>query len=234
MIYVVIGLGLLFWSMGFILTVKNAPYLLSGYNTLSKEEQAKYDIEAVVRTFRKFHFYFAPLFLIISGIIYWLDLPWMVWHLALTPMIAYGWLMLQMRRYTPSSQKSMTYVGMSVLIAAAIFVIWHINWSHKPHDVIVDFDQVIITSPYGVTIPLGEIDSVVLKDNPPPMRIRVAGSATDRVNKGTFEGQDGHRYHLLIDKPAGPTLMIYRQSNKPVVISLDGVDEEELYQHLPH
>ncbi len=41
MLYVIIGLGLLFIGIGFLITEKNAKYLLSGYNTLSQKEQEK-------------------------------------------------------------------------------------------------------------------------------------------------------------------------------------------------
>lgn len=48
MIYVIIGMGLLFIAIGNILTLGNAKYLLSGYNTMSDEERMKVDIEPVV------------------------------------------------------------------------------------------------------------------------------------------------------------------------------------------
>ena len=37
MIYVIIGVSLIFGSLGFILTKDNAQYYLAGYNTMPKE-----------------------------------------------------------------------------------------------------------------------------------------------------------------------------------------------------
>lgn len=41
--------GAIFFVLSFILTVKNAKYLLSGFNTMSKERQKLYDINAMVK-----------------------------------------------------------------------------------------------------------------------------------------------------------------------------------------
>ena len=37
--YVILGMGLLFFGLGFMITENNTDSLLSGYNTMSKEEQ---------------------------------------------------------------------------------------------------------------------------------------------------------------------------------------------------
>lgn len=47
MIYVLIATSLIFVALGFLVTEKNAKYLLSGYNTLSKEERKKFDFKKI-------------------------------------------------------------------------------------------------------------------------------------------------------------------------------------------
>ena len=54
-LYVIVGTGLLFIAVGFILTENNAKTLLAGYNTMSDEERQKVDIVAFLKYFRKFH-----------------------------------------------------------------------------------------------------------------------------------------------------------------------------------
>ena len=41
MIYVIIGMSVLFVAIGFLVTERNAKYLLAGYNTMSEEERKK-------------------------------------------------------------------------------------------------------------------------------------------------------------------------------------------------
>jgi hypothetical protein len=44
MLYLLVGLSVLFIALSLILNEQNARYLLSGYNTLSREQQDKVDI----------------------------------------------------------------------------------------------------------------------------------------------------------------------------------------------
>ena len=56
MIYIIIGISLIFGSLAFILTKVNAQYYLAGYNTMPKEQREQIDIEAYLRMFKKAHF----------------------------------------------------------------------------------------------------------------------------------------------------------------------------------
>ncbi|TGV04488.1 DUF3784 domain-containing protein [Flavivirga rizhaonensis] len=55
MIYIIIGISTLFIIIAYGVTINNAKYLLSGYNTMSKEERAKFDIDNYIPFFKKFH-----------------------------------------------------------------------------------------------------------------------------------------------------------------------------------
>ena len=86
-------LGAIFFSLGFILTEKNAKHLLAGYNTMSKEKQAKADIAAYVRFFRRFHLFLGVSFVLLS----WAGKPLLPegWHggfVVLYPCLAYVYL----------------------------------------------------------------------------------------------------------------------------------------------
>ena len=62
----VIGFGVFFLALGFVLTPGNARYVLAGYNMMSEEERAKIDIEGLVGYFRKFHLWFGLSFIAIG------------------------------------------------------------------------------------------------------------------------------------------------------------------------
>lgn len=69
MIYFIIGFGLFFIILGYILNEKNARYLLAGYNTLSSEARKDIDIKAYLMFFRRFHLILGVSFILIGGIL---------------------------------------------------------------------------------------------------------------------------------------------------------------------
>ena len=58
MFYVILGMGLLFFGLGFMITENNASSLLSGYNTMSKEEQEQFPLTEYLERFKGFHIRF--------------------------------------------------------------------------------------------------------------------------------------------------------------------------------
>jgi len=66
MVYVILGLGIFFIIIGFVLTQNNAKYLLAGYNTMTEKEREKFDISGYVPYFRKFHIFLGGSFTIIG------------------------------------------------------------------------------------------------------------------------------------------------------------------------
>jgi len=47
--------SLILIGIGYLITEKTAPYLLAGYNTMSKEEQDQVDLKPLLAFFKKFH-----------------------------------------------------------------------------------------------------------------------------------------------------------------------------------
>lgn len=64
MVFVIAALGTFFILCGLVVTEKNAKYILAGYNTMSDEERAKFDIKRFIRFFRRFHLFLGASFLI--------------------------------------------------------------------------------------------------------------------------------------------------------------------------
>ncbi len=90
MIYLLIGIGILFVSIGFLVTENNARYLLSGYNMMSKEDQKKVALKPYLQKFRKFHLFlgFSFSFLGIALIYFTEELAAQVFMVAY-PILAY-------------------------------------------------------------------------------------------------------------------------------------------------
>jgi len=75
--YILSGLSLFYILIGRILTIQNAPYLLSGYNTLPADEQKKVDLAAYVPFWRRFHLWLGLGHFIVGSLLYhlWSDMP---------------------------------------------------------------------------------------------------------------------------------------------------------------
>ena len=62
-------LGMVFLGVAFAITEKNAKYLLSGFNTLSKEKQQEFNLRDYLAYFKKFHVFLGVSILLIGLLI---------------------------------------------------------------------------------------------------------------------------------------------------------------------
>ena len=71
MYYVIVAIGVFLTALAFLVTEKNAKFLLSGYNTMSAEERKNVDIRSLIRYFKRFFISLGLSFLLISfGLVY--------------------------------------------------------------------------------------------------------------------------------------------------------------------
>lgn len=232
MIYVSIGLGLLFFSMGFIITPSNAKYLLSGYNTMSIEDQEKFPIVEYLKALKSFHIWFGILYTLLSVIFHLLDSDLVGYHLGITPILAYGYFFWTSRKYNEglsSATKNNTTIGLIVLSLTLVFVVGLFIWSDRESTWTYENNQLEIQGLYSISLNISDLDSISLLESLPEITIRSHGISTGKVAKGKFKGPNKSRYHLLIDKPVGEVLALYPSGEMPVLISLDGMDEKKLF-----
>jgi hypothetical protein len=235
MIYVSIGLGLLFFSLGFIITPNNAKYILSGYNTMNREDQEKFPIVGYLKAFKTFHIWFGIIYTALSVVFHLIDSDWVGYHLGITPIVAYGWFFWTSRRFNEGlsgATKNNTTLGLVVLSLTLAFVIGLFIWSDKESTWSYEERQLSIEGPYSITLNVNDLDSVALREELPEITLRSHGISTGKVAKGKYKGPENERYHLLIDKPAGEILTLYPKKGIPVLISLEGLDERELYDQI--
>jgi hypothetical protein len=226
MFYVILGMGLLFFGLGFMITENNASSLLSGYNTMSKQEQEQFPLTEYLERFKSFHIRFGIVF-------YATNAELLGWHMGITPILAYIYFFYQTKDLSMKveSQKNSFRVGITVLIGTLVFVIGMFYWSDRPSDIVLDGDTLRISGPYGIDLPLDKIDSLGISESLPEISTRRHGISTGTVAKGKYRGPEGN-YLLLIDKPYEKVLWIGRKSADPVLISLKELDEEKLLLEL--
>ncbi|MAZ95977.1 MAG: hypothetical protein CMP53_00485 [Flavobacteriales bacterium] len=233
MIYVALGLGLLFVVIGYIITERNADMLLNGYNTMSKEEKAQFPLKEYLVVFKQFHLRFGILFALSGVALAIINPDYVGYHAGITPILAYIYFFIQTKKFSqhlPSQTKGLK-LGLAVLIAALVFVIGMFYWSDRPSLVKLNDHTLKISGPYGIDLPLEKIDSLGILLTLPEINARRHGFSTGSVAKGRYKGPVGD-YLLLIDKPFDKVLWIGRKSGDPVLIALQELDEEKLLLEL--
>lgn len=84
-------------------------------------------------------------------------------------------------------------VLLEALLAPALFM----NYNSK---VLVGNDVVEIKGEYAMTIPVSDIDTVLLVEKLPSIKTRANGISTRKVNIGNFKMSDGEKANLYINK----------------------------------
>jgi Domain of unknown function (DUF3784) len=124
MIYGIIGMAILFFSLGYFVTIDNAKYILAGYNTMTDDERKKVDIQAYIPYFKKFHIFLGLSFLIIGvSLIYLMSENVAGIFMGIYPILAYMYFILSARKYTTGISKIWNYVAIWVLIIVLLFLL---------------------------------------------------------------------------------------------------------------
>ena len=118
---------------------------------------------------------------------------------------------------------------MIILSITLVFVVGLFIWSGKKSSWTYENNQLEIQGPYSILLNIRDLDSISLLKNLPEITIRSNGISTGKIAKGKFKGPNKKRYHLLIDKPVGEVLALYTSREITVLISLDEMDERELF-----
>lgn len=124
MILTILIIGIIFIGIGFILTENNAKYLLSGYNTMSKEERKNFDIKTFIPFFKLFHI-FLGLTIIVFGLLF--DI--LKYHTALKvlliiyPILMYIYFICKSNYYYIKKPSKINQIGIVLLSIILVFII---------------------------------------------------------------------------------------------------------------
>ncbi|MCR9154231.1 MAG: DUF3784 domain-containing protein [Bacteroidetes bacterium] len=218
MLYLIFGIGIFFLLMAFLLNEKNASYLLSGYNTMSEEEKANFDLLNYLKTFKRFHIFLGASFMVLGlAILYMLGADAAGIFLGLYPIIAYIWLILESRKYYLDPQKARKnniaaiVLGLTLLGVGGLFF-----YGYQENQIRVEEDRLVISGMYGLEMEGDQIESLELIEELPALSIRINGFSTGRIKKGYYKTESGERIRLLINSAERPILMIVPKSG-PVI-----------------
>ncbi len=109
-------LSFVFIGVGYLITEKNAPYLLSGYNTMSKGKQEQVDLKGLLRFSKRFHINLGVSQAIIGFTLYYLGYDkGLNLFLSTYSIVAYIYFIWKSAPFQPQQQIRSVYIGIAVL-----------------------------------------------------------------------------------------------------------------------
>lgn len=228
--YFLSGLSLFYILIGRILTINNAPYLLSGYNMLPPDEQKKVDLTAYVPFWRKFHLWLGLGHFFVGSMLFHLwseDAAGL--FLGICPLLAYLWFMGRSRRFMAGVQDKQMRIARYVLIACAIFVAALMFVGHGSIPFKIQADALRIGGIYGETLPRSSLRSVQLVDTLPHIKWKTNGFATGSAKKGYFRTRDGHTVKLMLNRSEAPYLLLTRIDGQQIYYACESHNNRLLW-----
>jgi len=112
-------LSFIFILIAFLVTEKNAKYVLSGYNSMSEEERQNFDIQTYMPFFKKFHIFLGiTLFIVSTFLYYFISDDWCGFFLGVYPILSYiyfVWKGSSFSKIKTRKQTFITYIAMILL-----------------------------------------------------------------------------------------------------------------------
>lgn len=226
-------MSLLFIGIGFLVNEKNAKYLLAGYNTMSKKEREKVNIEKYIPFFKKFHLFLGLSFGFFGFMInYFIGEGAAGFFLGIYPILAYIVLIWEGRNYTKSESTKWYKVSIAILIAILIGVIGLFYYGYEENEISFDQKQIEISGMYGTTIKAEEIATIELIENTPKIKYRSNGFALGSIKKGYFKTSDGETILLILNSDNKPLILIQLKSKAKIYYSAKEKSNEAIFKEL--
>jgi len=233
MIYVILGMSLMFIGIGYLVNEKNAKYLLAGYNTMSEEERKKVNLEKYIPFFKKFHIFLGLSFGILGSLIHYLIGENAAGvFLGVYPILAYIVFILESKNYALSHSKKWNNLSVSILVLVLIGVLGLFYYGFKEGEIVFDEKQIEIKGMYGKTLEAAELEVIQLLENTPKIKYRSNGFALGAIRKGYFKTADGETVLLILNSKQKPLIFIKTKSESKIYYSAKEKSNKEIFKKL--
>lgn len=222
-------LSLLFILIGLSISKYKCYWLISGYNTSSKDEKRNVDIEEVAKHIARMCYLIALIIFFGSIITTYFEISFFPFAFLIVAMI-FGYL-FYIQKFD-HNKKSMAETIFIVVIAFITFAIMLITFSSgkELNKIKVTDTSIIIEGNFGTSIKKQDIKEVVLVDTLPEIALRVNGySDGSAVRKGDFKLENGDKIKLYTQSKDGPFIKI---STVNVDIYINYKDRNETIESL--
>ncbi len=229
-VFLIFGLFLFFCGIGFIITEKNANYMLAGYNRLTEEEKKAFNLPEFIRKHKTFHLVFSITYTIVAHCIYYIyGITEASFWLATSPLIVYAYY-IPIKKSPFKKDSRLPYVRNSVsfvLLCLAFYICFLFYETLQDNSLDIVKNEVHISGMYGIKIAVSEIKNVQLVSIP-SLFYKLHGITTKKISKGFFKLDDGKEVLMYINKIGDKCILIERHQDKPVYYNSSELDESAL------
>ena len=230
---------LLLVGIGIMVKYYKAYWLISGYNTMSKEKRKKVDIEGLANFTGNVCIIMGAMMLlatvmimigqeVLGGIIFTAFIPLSIY------------IIVKSQKYDSNTKnpdgtmtkKSKLIVGgiSAFLLLTTIGIGVLLYYSNKPPVYVIENDYFKIQGLYGEKIPFEEINEISLEDSLPKVISKNNGSSLGVKKKGHFSLESLGKAKLFLDTSKPPFIYLER-NNKLVILNCDESEETEKLFH---
>ena len=233
MIYLLFGVGLFLFMIGRLVNEKNAGTLLSGYNTLSKEEQQAFNLGAYLKQFKRFHQFLGISFILFGFLLYFIlgEYATMLF-LVCYPILGYIYFLFRSQKTSNAKQRKRNALAALILILVLLAVLALFFYEGQANKFSIENQRIEITGSYGERFALQDMESIEWVESLPPIRMKVHGFQVGETSKGIFKTQDGQKIKLIISENQSHYLHITKKDGAQLYFGASEEEKEKVDQLL--
>jgi hypothetical protein len=237
--WIVIGLGLFFLLLGYLIKYAKWYWLIAGYNTATPEERSKIDIVGLSHTMG-IGLFAAGAAMIVCGMVAAAGFSMLSFiAMLLIPVLLSLYLVWKSAQYKvpPQQDSKQTAIGMTMVVGFPLLVIiglliFGFVYSSRPAEIEATPQHIRISGLYGITEPMENIQEVTLLNDIPPVKWKSNGFGFANVRKGKFHLQEWGEGRLFLHS-ANPPYVYMKTSNSYVLINYkDSGQTKRVYEQL--
>ena len=236
MIIPILIISIVFIAIAFIVNENNADQLLSGYNTMTKEEKENFDIKSYLQYFRNFHLFLGSSLLVFSLLLYFfVNKDWSGIFMGTYPIHAYIYFIWKGNKFAKKQnkkQKITTYIAMGVMLLLFLFLAYEFKSSFNNNEIIVDANSIEITGEYGIKINKTDLKSAELINHIPKISTEINGFALETIKKGYFRTAQDEKVTLLINSNYSPIILLITKDNYKIYYSSKNKANEKIINEI--
>jgi hypothetical protein len=225
----IISMGLFFILIGFLITPKNASFLLSGYNSLTEKERLNFDLENYLRFFKSFHVALGISFIFFGLIIYnWFDSLVIGIFLAVYPILGYIYFLIKSSKFSRNATSKNNKIGVYVLGFSLFFVLGFLIYELKDNKMVINNHQIEISGSYGESIIYDSIKQISIVKKYPNITFKINGTSIGKVKKGFFKTINQEVVKLILNSDSDEILYIEKKNGEKIYFSSKNQNIKEL------
>lgn len=235
--YIFLFLAALFFVMGLLIKKFKFYWLISGYNTASKERKEQMDIEGLGRFMGNYLYFMSSMF-VISFLLMWYDVEHISLYVFLGVVVSTVYVIIGAQKYDKGayhkdgSMKKGPKITIGLTVIILLGLIGMGVYGLTPTKNVANEDSLTIEGMYGETIFYKDMEKVELVESFPEIKMRTNGYSLNNVLKGYFTLEELGKGKLFIQLGNPPYIIIHTEKKFFIINEPERSKTKELYEKI--